>query len=297
MKSANYYAAGGIDRASQLRTDEVWLAERLADPSSRFAPVWQMHNLFEQDDEQRPVFLQSGDAATTAADEVILLGLASGTAYFALDYSNHAEPPLNGRGVFRDLRTVGALLSHQAGTLLAYARGIVYWHIRHRHCGECGAPTLSRHAGHLRVCSNPDCGASCFPRTDPAVIMLVYDGERVLMGRQNRWPPGMHSVLAGFVEPGESLEGAVAREIFEEAGIEIDDIRYHSSQPWPFPSSIMLGFTARAVTTQLVVDYTELAEARWYSHEELLQSPEDEGFRLPRADSIARRLVDDWLGA
>lgn len=297
MKAANYYASGGIDRASQLRTDDAWLAERLADPNSRFAPVWRMHNLFEKDDEQQPVFLQSGDAAAAAADEVVLLGLANGTTYFALDYSNHAEPPLGGQGVFRDLRAVGALLSHQAGTLLAYARGIVYWHIRHRYCGECGAPTHSRQAGHLRVCSNPECGVSCFPRTDPAVIMLVHDGERVLMGRQNRWPPGMHSVLAGFVEPGESLEGAVAREIFEEAGIEIDDIRYHSSQPWPFPSSIMLGFTARAITTRLVVDYTELAEARWYSRQELLQSPEDEGFRLPRADSIARRLLDDWLGA
>ncbi len=297
MKSANYYASGGIDRATHLRNDDVWLAERLADPTSRFAPVWRMHNLFATNDEQQPVFLESGDAAAEAADEVVLLGLANGTVYFALDYSNQLEPPLSDVGVFRDLRAVGAILSHQAGTLLAYARGIVYWHVRHRFCGECGAPTLSRHAGHLRVCSNPDCGVSCFPRTDPAVIMLVHDGERVLMGRQNRWPPGMHSVLAGFVEPGESLEGAVAREIYEEAGIEIDDIRYHSSQPWPFPSSIMLGFTARAVTTRIIVDHTELEDARWYRREDLLRSPENEEFRLPRKDSIARRLVDDWLSA
>ena len=297
MKPANYYAAGEIDRVTHLRRDDVWLTERLADPTTCFAPVWQLQNLFATDNKQQPVFLAKDNAEAVMADEVVLLGIADGKAYFALDFSNHEEPPLGDLGVFCDLRAFGALLTRQAGSILAYARGIVYWHIRHRYCGECGAPTISRQAGHLRVCSNTECGAVCFPRTDPAVIMLVHDGERILMGRQNRWPPGMHSVLAGFVEPGESLEGAVAREIFEEAGIEITDIRYHSSQPWPFPASIMLGFTARAVTTQLVVDHTELEDARWYSREDLLNAPEDESFRLPRKDSIARRLVDDWLGA
>jgi NAD+ diphosphatase len=296
MKSANYYAAGELDRVSHLRQDDVWLAERLADPTTCFAPVWQLQNLFATDDEQQPVFLAKDVADAVIADEVVLLGIADGKAYFALDFSNHEEPPLGDHGVFCDLRAVGALLTRQTGSILAYARGIVYWHIRHQFCGECGSPTISRQAGHLRICSNTECGASCFPRTDPAVIMLVHDGERILMGRQNRWPPGMHSVLAGFVEPGESLEGAVAREIFEEAGIEVTDIRYHSSQPWPFPASIMLGFTARAVTTGLVIDHTELEDARWYSREDLVTSPEDESFRLPRKDSIARRLVDDWLG-
>ena len=296
MKSANYYAAGELDRVSHLRQDDVWLAERLADPTTCFAPVWQLQNLFATDNEQQPVFLAKDVVDAVIADEVVLLGIADGKAYFALDFSNHEEPPLGDLGVFCDLRAVGALLTRQAGSILAYARGIVYWHIRHQFCGECGSPTISRQAGHLRVCSNIECGASCFPRTDPAVIMLVHDDERILMGRQNRWPPGMHSVLAGFVEPGESLEGAVAREIFEEAGIEVTDIRYQSSQPWPFPASIMLGFTARAVTTRLVIDHTELEDARWYSREDLVTSPEDESFRLPRKDSIARRLVDDWLG-
>jgi NAD+ diphosphatase len=148
----------------------------------------------------------------------------------------------------------------------------------------------------VRRCPNPACGATHFPRTDPAVIMLVVDGERCLLGRQSQWPPGMHSTLAGFVEPGESLERAVAREVREEAGIEIDDVAYHSSQPWPFPSSLMLGFTARATTTELRVDTTELEAARWFEKDWLLAHEDDDAFRLPRRDSIARRLIEDWLG-
>lgn len=148
----------------------------------------------------------------------------------------------------------------------------------------------------MRRCANPDCGAEMFPRTDPAVIVLVHDGDRCLLGRGAHFPPGMRSVLAGFVEAGESLEQTVAREIREEAGILVDDIRYASSQPWPFPQSLMLGFTARAVTTELAPDPLELEEAGWYGRDELLALPEDGPFRLPRADSIARRLIEDWLG-
>src|SRR5262249_49094954 len=147
---------------------------------------------------------------------------------------------------FTDLRRVGPLLERFEGSLLAYARGITYWHQRHRFCGVCGAPTRSRDAGHVRVCLNETCKTQHFPRTDPAVIMLVHDGDRCLLGRQSVWPTGMHSTLAGFVEPGESLEEAVAREVREETAIEVTDVAYHSSQPWPFPSSVMLGFHARA---------------------------------------------------
>jgi len=295
MKLANYYVADEIDRVSHFRQDDAWLAKKLADPTSCFVPVWQLQNLFAVNDERQPVFLAKDDVAAIIADEVILLGVADGKAYFALDFSIHKEPPLADLGVFCELRAIDVILPRQISSILAFARGIVYWHSRHQYCGECGSPTISRQAGHLRVCRNMKCGATCFPRTDPAVIMLIHNGEHILMGRQNRWPPGMHSVLAGFVEPGESLEEAVARETFEEAGIKITDICYHSSQPWPFPASIMLGFMARAVTTQLVIDYNELEDARWYSREDLVTSPEDSSFCLPRKDSIARRLVDDWL--
>ena len=147
----------------------------------------------------------------------------------------------------------------------------------------------------MRRCTNETCGAQHFPRTDPAVIMLVHDGERVVLGRQKVWPPGMHSVLAGFVEPGESLEDAVRREVAEEVGIALGEVTYHSSQPWPFPSSIMLGFMARATTTELNLATDEIETARWYTRAELRASPENEVFKLPRRDSIARRLVEDWL--
>jgi NAD+ diphosphatase len=230
----------------------------------------------------------------------MLLGVHQGCAYFAVDLS-HLDAPTDRlnrdpSAQFIDLRRVGPLLPRGEGSLLAYARGLAYWHSRHHYCGVCGAPTRPEEAGHVRRCTNPDCNASHFPRTDPAVIMLVHDGERCLLGRQAAWPQGMHSTLAGFVEPGESLEEAVAREVFEETKIEIDDITYHSSQPWPFPSSLMLGFHARARSTKIKVDKTELEAAHWYEKSWLLTHIDDEQFRLPRRDSIARRLLEDWLG-
>jgi len=148
----------------------------------------------------------------------------------------------------------------------------------------------------MRRCTNPECKAMHFPRTDPAVIMLVTDGARALLGRNKNFPPGMYSTLAGFVEPGESLEEAVAREVYEETKITLDEVLYHSSQPWPFPASLMLGFHAKARTTEIEVDQKELEAARWYERSWLLAHKDDDDFRLPRRDSIARRLLEDWLG-
>ena len=150
----------------------------------------------------------------------------------------------------------------------------------------------------MRKCTNDDCAIEHFPRLDPAVIMLVHDGgDRLILGRNKNWQVGQHSVLAGFVESGESLEDSVAREIYEEAGVTVTDIRYHSSQPWPFPSSIMLGFTARATALTLNVNREELEDAAWFTRDDLLNSPEDNNFRLPRKDSISRRLIEDWMKA
>jgi len=204
---------------------------------------------------------------------------------------------------FADLRRVGSLLPAQDAALLAYARGMIAWHRRHRHCGVCGAATAPRHGGHVRVCTA--CGTETYPRTDPAVIMLVHrpahDGEpaRCLLARSARFRAGMYSTLAGFVEPGESLEDAVARETLEETGVRVGRVTYVGSQPWPFPSSIMLGFRAEAETTALAVDGEEIADARWFSVAELAAFGEwgddDAAFRLPRRDSIARLLVDGWV--
>jgi len=186
-------------------------------------------------------------------------------------------------------------MPQREGAILAYARGLTYWHDRHKFCGVCGSPTEVKAAGHQRQCTNQDCSAVQFPRTDPAVIMRITHGDKILMARQAVWPQGMHSILAGFVEPGESLEDAVAREVYEEVGLRLTRIKYFSSQPWPFPSSLMLGFSAEATNDQFKVDEEELESAQWMTRQDLLNSPENEIFKLPRKDSISRRLIEDWL--
>lgn len=295
MKKPNKYASGGIDRAAKLREDAGWVSERLADPATRIAPVWRSRNLIVARDEPLPRYLPAEEGMLAECRVTAFLGVVDGIAHFAADLSHLAEEAAAEIGHFEDLRSVGPLMSRCDGALMAYARGMMHWHLGHLHCGRCGAPTEPHQAGHVRRCTNRDCGASAFPRTDPAVIMLIHHGNHVLLGRQRVWMPGMHSVLAGFVEPGESLEDAVAREVFEEAGVTVDEVEYHSSQPWPFPASIMLGFYGRAKRMDLDVDTDELETARWFHRDEILASPEDETFRLPRRDSISYRLITDWL--
>lgn len=297
----NFYSGVGLDRADRLRRDEAWLTAQLREASTRFVPVWRSRNLVTEQRSVRAAWVHGRDAAAIVArtSETVFLGRSATAAYFAIDLSDleapEAEPTLAAYGTFQDLRAVGPVIERGDGAILAYARGLLHWHRRHRYCGVCGGPTQSVQGGHVRRCQNAACGTDHFPRTDPAVIMLVHDGTHCLLGRQATWPPGMHSTLAGFVEPGESLEEAVAREVAEEVGIAVRDVVYHSSQPWPFPASIMLGFFARAERADLHIDPNELAAAGWFSREALRTSPEDETFRLPRPDSIARRLIEDWL--
>jgi NAD+ diphosphatase len=297
MQETNFYITAKLDRAALRRRDADWLQRQRSDPQSRLLPVWRGQNLIREADTPGAALLTLAEAAPwlDEAGIVAVLGLVGETAHFAVDLSHRDEPPVLPGARFADLRSVGALLEREEGGMLAYARGLLHWHQRHRFCGVCGSPTEAHEAGHLRRCANPDCATEHYPRTDPAVIMRIEHHDRVLLGRQKQWPPGMHSVLAGFVEPGESLEDAVRREVREEVGIATTDVRYHSSQPWPFPASIMLGFTARALDDAIVVDNHEIEQARWYSRAELKASPENETFRLPRRDSIARRLVDDWI--
>jgi NAD+ diphosphatase len=193
------------------------------------------------------------------------------------------------------LREVGALLDDLGAGLFTAAVGLANWHAVHQRCARCGAPTDVIQAGWARRC--PDCGAEHYPRTDPAVIMAVVDDDgRLLLGRQAAWPEKRYSTLAGFVEPGESLEAAVRREVAEEAGIEIGEVEYRGSQPWPFPSSLMLGFRAHAVSTTAQADGVELAHARWWSREEFEADLASGDLRLPPRVSIARRLIEDWYG-
>jgi NAD+ diphosphatase len=303
MTQPNYYAAGGLDRVGHLRKDAAWLLDRLNEASARFVPIWRAQSLVQDTaDGPVPLLLERAQVETflNGPAEPVLLGLDGEAALFALDLSTAAAPldavSLDASGHrFLDLRAFGPLLGRREGALLAYAKAMIHWHSRNPFCGVCGSPTRAAEAGHVRHCTNPDCRTTHFPRTDPAVIMLVADGDNCLLGRQAAWPAGMFSTLAGFVEPGESLEEAVAREVFEEAGIEVETVTYHSSQPWPFPASIMLGFHATARTRDIRIDGAELQDARWFSRRWLLDQPDGPDFRKPRKDSIARRLLEDWL--
>ncbi|MBZ0324680.1 MAG: NAD(+) diphosphatase [Alphaproteobacteria bacterium] len=296
-----WYVAHRLDRAGHRRRDDAGIEALLRGAESRVLPVWRTRNLVVRGPEGYELAYLAGREAAWFADQggtVAFLGMLDDIAHFMIDLS-HLETPDNDpvlaeRGRFMDLRRVGPTVEAESGALMAYARGLATWHGRHLYCGVCGAPTEARDGGHLRVCADPACGAEHFPRTDPAVIMLVTHGNTCLLGRQASWPEGRYSVLAGFVEPGESLERAVAREVYEETRIRTRNVRYHASQPWPFPSSIMLGFYAEAETTEIRVDGDELEDAQWFSRDRVARG-EVEGFLMPRGDSIAYRLIEDWL--
>lgn len=321
MRLPNYYAHPGFERAGLRRRDAAWIRARALDPDSLFVPVWRNQNLvIEIEGEPRRAVLSIEGAApivgngaeaveaSLARGDVVFLGVIEERAHFALAVPGDEtpverlrSPALTAAGIadaavrFADLRQLAGRLAREDGALLALARAMMFWHSRHRFCGLCGAPTRTEEAGHMRRCTAPGCNAMHFPRTDPAVIMLVTDGERALLGRNRNFIAGMYSTLAGFVEPGESLEDAVAREVREETAIEVGAVHYHSSQPWPFPANIMLGFYAEAASTAITVDYGELEDARWFERGWLRAHKDGDDFRLPRRDSIARRLIEDWL--
>ncbi|MBO1080123.1 NAD(+) diphosphatase [Roseomonas haemaphysalidis] len=294
----NVYTGSPIDRVSGQRDDEDFVAAQLASPQALFIPVWRGQSLMKGVAEGRPeaVLLspEAAQAVRMAEGPWALLGLWDGRPVFAVDCSaaEDALPLLpEGFGGFSEIRGVAGLLPAGEASMLAHARGLLHWRIRHRFCGVCGGPCAPRSAGNAMACTQ--CGTQHFPRTDPAVIMLVVRNGHALLGHSTRFPNStMYSTLAGFVEPGESLEEAVRREVMEETGVRVGEARYHSSQPWPFPASIMLGFHAEGLSDEITVDPTELRDARWFSREELR---DPQGFQLPRPDSIARRLIEDWL--
>ena len=305
MQQPVSYVHPALDRLTERRRDPDWLAACLASPETRLVPVWKGRNLITG-----PRGAPEAVFPSVAAEpwrglvrDPLLLGAVDGTVFIGADVSAMADPKADSvvaaAGVFVDLRNMGWMLPAGPGALLAQARALTWWHSRNRFCGVCGSPTEPVEAGTSRRCTDEACAVQVFPRLDPAVIVLIYHGDRILLGRQPGWPPGMHSVLAGFVEPGESLESCVAREIKEESGVELADIRYAASQPWPFPQSLMLAFTARAVTTEVTPDPEELEHVDWYDraylesvrHARIGHDP----FAMPGGHSVARRLIDWWL--
>ena len=289
-----HYADDTIDRAAICRDDPSWLDERLRDATTRFVAVTSGKHLIAEGELRTPHFLGAGDLAGKPPGEPILLGVRGGIAYFAIDVTD-APPPLPERVAMRPLRSVIGDLSHSDAAILAHASALVHWHRTHRFCGACGERTLSVRGGHVRRCTAEDCAREHFPRTDPAVITLVIDGDRCLLARRWDWAPGRRSTVAGFVEPGETLEHAVAREVFEEVGVRVGKVQYRGSQPWPFPQSLMLGFRAFAGSSEITVDGDEIVEAGWYTPDRIQSDTAAGALVLPPFDSISRRLVDDWL--
>jgi NAD+ diphosphatase len=289
VATTNTFAGARIDRAGERRTHADWLRERLADPASRALLVGSDGVLVDASSEPpRPLLVPLSEVSL---DNPVLLGVDDLGALFAVRFDGRFDG-----AVAMELREAGARMSQRDGGLVAYAAAITTWHATHPHCSRCGALTEVGEAGHVRVC--PVCRAIHHPRTDPVVIMLVHDGARAMLGRQPTWPAGRYSALAGFVEPGESLEEAVQREVLEEAGVHVRDVLYRSSQPWPFPMSLMLGFHATYASGDPVAGDGELDDVRWFTREELLSAVRGETeFHLPPPLAIARQLLDEWLAA
>lgn len=296
--SRNCFGGYTLNRMAERREDREWLTARLGDPATRIIALHEAQHLFDQGNQ--PVFLSPQDFSGPPLDlhETIFLSEEEGIAYFALDLStrrNDGAKALHGLGEFKDVKLLAPLLPAQDAALLAYARALGHWHQTHRFCGACGAPAESRSGGHMRQCLNPTCGRQHFPRTDPAIIVLVTCGERALLARSPHFRPKVFSTLAGFVEPGETLEAAVKREVFEEVGVHLHHIQYHSSQPWPFPASLMIGFHAETDSAELLLNPGEISEARWVTRRELHAAVASGEMQLPSLASISHRLIRDWL--
>jgi NAD+ diphosphatase len=264
-------------------------------------PLWRDRCLLASDG--RPVTLTgtAGQAAVEAAVQIVLLGMDGPTVVFAADLGHPGEAEalrLYDAASSADLRTLAAALPVPVAATLAYARGLLYWNRHTRFCGSCGGPADSAHAGHLRLCVNPDCGRELFPRIEPAVIVLVEgpgSEPRCLLARHHGAGPDGFSLLAGFVEIGESLEGAVRREVAEEAGVTVGEVTYRGSQGWPFPAGLMVGFVASALDERIDVDGKELQEARWFSRAEVVERIVAGPGSGP-VDSIGGRLLRSWAG-
>ena len=285
-----------LDRGHDKRGDPAWLAARLIDPATEFIPLWNSENLVTH----APVAAARLSAEAVAlllplAESVTYLGWHDDRAVFAIGMQGSDPAPLTEYGKWVNMRAVGELLSAADWAVMAYARAMVYWHERHRHCGICGHSTTSTTGGHVRKCTNAACGTEHYPRTDPCIIVLVFSGDRCLLGRQHSWPVGRYSTLAGFIEPGESADQAVAREVYEEAGITLKEARYYGSQSWPFPASLMLGFHAEAATEEIHLHDGELGDARWFTRQELRDALTAGAVGLPTAVAISHHLISAWF--
>ncbi len=287
------FAGAGLERLGAQRRDAAWTAAALAAADTRFVPVHGAHNIVVREgDSPRALLLTQAEVRPLLAEArcTVLLGSFAGQVCFALALDEKIPLP---RGEQGDLRQLGVLMDDTELALLGYARALVHWHLQNLYCGRCGTATESMQAGFERRC--PACGAQHFPRLDPAIIVLVTHGERCLLGRQAVWPAKRYATLAGFVEPGESLEAAVRREVEEETDVRVGRTVYQASQPWPFPSSLMLGFRAEAETTAIHCRDGELEHAAWFSRDDIVARVNAGQMLLSPSRSISYRLIRDWF--
>lgn len=296
----HFLPSESLEREAHRRGDSGWIRHQLLD-SAQFIFVWRGCNLFSVGQDKRPLSMEVSQPEKVG--NPIFLGVRrQGGSMFAADLSAQQSEEdalaylnLNTElARFIQLRQFDGLLSSEERSLLFYARALTHWHEQQKACHRCGHPTLAEEAGHVMACTNPVCATKHFPRTDPATIMLVHSRDHCLLGRQAVWPEGMYSTLAGFVEPGERLEEAVFREVKEESGIEVKNVRYFGSQPWPFPQSLMLGFFAEAETKEITLG-AELEDVRWFDVLEAKDILARLEGRFPHLDTIARRLIRHWL--
>lgn len=293
----NVFAALALERAAERRDDVEWISARRDDARARYVVLDPDGRGLARADRGGLRYLGESERSAHWPDAAIaFLGATDEASYFvaAASQAGVAETASALQGRWMDLRAAGLSLPAFDAGLFAYARALLFWQTRVRFCGACGHATTLVSAGHKALCSNPACGLEHFPRTDPAIIVIVGWRDACLLGRQPGWPDGRWSTLAGFVEPGESLEDAVRREVFEEAGVRVDESDYHSSQPWPFPASLMLGFSARASDPAISVG-AELAEARWFEVDDIVRGLADRSLVLPPPLSVSNRLIEHWL--
>jgi len=295
----NRFTAVRLNREVELRDDAKWVAETLVNPNTRLVPLWRSRSLLERTTDGT-VAIYLSPSELLEPDRIqppTLLGNDGEREYFAVSVTDSQKDDIltrHPRAKFADLRRASIYMAAKHAGILAYAKALHYWQHRHAFCGVCGTPNLLRSAGHSMLCSNDECARESYPRIDPAIIVLVTHKDSCLLGRNAKWTPKHFSTLAGFVEPGESLEDAVVREVYEEVRLQLENIRYVSSQPWPFPASAMCGFYAESIDKNCGVS-EEVTHTQWFTVESLTNAVLNDEVRLSPPVSIAFRLLADWF--
>jgi len=290
MEKSNIFAGSYLNRYGYKRIDQEWLKKVINDSNARFLPIWKNKCLCHERQNKISFWKKSLLPLDLKHDELILLGIYKNKPIFTFQL-NQSNPKINKNEKFHELNYLGSILSSDEANIAAHAITIIKWHQKQNFCSYCSHPTKIESAGNTQRCISSECNKIFFPEINPAIICLVAYNNKILLGRQATWPKNRYSNIAGFVEPGESLEDAVKREVFEETNIKLTQIKYHSSQPWPFPASLMLGFMAKATSNKICLNDKELEDAKWFSKEDCKSSFPI----LPPDLSISRQLINAWI--